>query len=69
MILAYHDCDDDCFSLVRKVTTPGASVLVIHQCDQMAAFFQYLVIYSNENVPNCIRTLPKVAWNFTQILN
>ena len=29
------------------------------QCDQMTRFFQYLAIYSNENLPNSIKLLPK----------
>ena len=37
------------------------------QCDQMTKlYFQYLAIFSNENVPNSIQIVPKWVENFGQ---
>ena len=39
-----------------------------HKCDQMTKLcFQYLAIFSNQNVPICIQIVQKRVENFDQI--
>ena len=39
-----------------------------NQCDKVARlFFQHLVIYINENLPNCIKNMPKSVQIFPKL--
>ena len=45
---------------------PTIGTFLLHQCDQMARFFQHS---DNENLPNGLQSFAKVGPKFSQIVN